>query len=284
MKKLSIVVPAYNEETAIKIVLDDIRAVMDGTGISYEVIVVDDGSTDATSDRVRETDATLITQEENRGYGAALKRGIRQAEADMVLTIDGDSSYPVTEIPNFLAAADACDMVVGARLGRWERRETPRRMARWLLNTLAGYLLETNIPDINSGMRLLKREVVMDYFHLLPSKFSFTTTLTLAMLSDRLRVHHVPIGYRKRLGKSKIRPLQDAFNFLVLIIRTVVYFNPLKVFLPISLLLCALGLGVLAWRVIVHADIAQLEILTLLLGVQVGLFGLLADIVVRRAK
>jgi hypothetical protein len=133
-------------------------------------------------------------------------------------------------------------------------------------------------------MRWFRRSVALEYFSLLPENFSFTTTITLALLSDGWKVKFVPIDYRRRRGRSKIRPFRDLYNFLLLIVRTVVYFNPLKVFLPMSLVFLALGAGVMVWRVVFRSNIGQFELLCLLMGVQVGMMGLLADLLVRRIK
>ena len=173
-------------------------------------------------------------------------------------------------------------MAVGARTGDWEDPQWLRRAAKWFLKRLASYLVESRIPDLNSGLRVFRRELALRYFHLLPSNFSFTTTITLALLSDGYRVAFLPIHYAKRVGRSKISPWRDAWSFLVLVVRTAVYFNPLKVFLPIAGVLCVWGAGVLVWRVLVYRDIAQLEVLMLLMGTQIGFMGLLADVVVRR--
>jgi len=281
IQKLSIIVPAYNEERGIKGVLDRLDAVLRGLELSYEIVVVDDGSADATVTEAQKCKVRLIRHEQNRGYGASLKTGIRHATGDTVLIMDADGSYPPEAIPVLLREAEGQDMVVGAR-GFVGGQDFFRRMAKWILKRLAGYLVETKIPDLNSGMRLFKRAVVMSYFHLLPSNFSFTTTITLALLSDGYAVRYVPIHYAKRIGRSKIRPVRDLTNFLMLIFRTIVYFNPLKVFLPISLGLCAAGIGVMSWRLAVYRDIAQSEVLMVLLGTQIGIMGLLADLVVRR--
>jgi glycosyltransferase involved in cell wall biosynthesis len=285
MDKVSIVVPVFNEERAVREVLAELCAVMKDSDVPYELIVVDDGSTDETASRIRETgEAALVSHPENRGYGAALKSGIRRATGEEVLILDADGSYPVAELPGLLAARGDCDMVVGVRQGRLSRREPLRRLGRWILKTLANYLLGTKIPDINSGMRWFRRSAALQYFNLLPENFSFTTTLTLAMLSDGRPVKYVPIQYQCRVGRSKIRPVRDLYLFLMLIIRTVVYFNPLKVFLPMGLCLLGLGTGVLVWRVLFRSNIGQFELLCLLMGVQVGFMGLLADLFVRHIK
>ena len=282
MRKLSIVIPAYNEEKGVGGVIQGIRQVMDRAPVAYELLIVDDGSTDATALNAEDAGAVVVRHSRNRGYGASLKTGILHASGDYVLIMDADGSYPPEEIPKLLSEAPQAHMVVGRRQAPVSGHNMLNRLAKRFLKMLASYLVETPIPDLNSGMRIFRPEDAKRYFYLLPSNFSFTTTITLAMLSNGMEVRYIPIEYRRRVGKSKIRPLQDMYNFLTLIVRTVVYFNPLKVFLPISLFLCASGFALLLWRMIAFGDIGEMEILALLSGLQIGFMGFLADVLVRR--
>jgi len=176
---LSIVIPAHNEEKAIGAVLDELIEVLEGQ--KYEIIVVDDGSTDKTPKIVQQKDSIkLIQHHYNKGYGAAIKTGIKNATNEVILIIDGDGSYPVKAIPELLKEADKYDMVVGARTGKEVKIQLYRRPAKWFLSKLANYLAETKIPDLNSGMRIFRRKEVERFLNILPNKFSFTTTLTLA--------------------------------------------------------------------------------------------------------
>jgi glycosyltransferase involved in cell wall biosynthesis len=230
---ISIVIPAFNEEGAISSGIREIREVMEPQDYEYEIIVVDDGSEDRTAELARAEGITVLAMPENRGYGASLKTGIRRSRFDIIVITDADGTYPAHYIPDLVAQLGEYDMVVGARTGENVAVPMVRRPAKWLLRVLAGYLAGRHIPDLNSGLRVMKKDLVRRFAHLLPSGFSFTTTITLAALCSSSLVRYSPIDYHARIGKSKIRP-GHAFDFTLLIIRTIVYFNPLKVFLPLG--------------------------------------------------
>jgi glycosyltransferase involved in cell wall biosynthesis len=278
---ITVIIPAHNEEKAIGTVLDELIAVLEGQ--EYEIIVVDDGSTDNTAKIVQQKESVKLIQHPiNKGYGAALKTGIKNATNDLISIIDGDGSYPVKAIPELFKEAGEYDMVVGARTGKEVKIQLYRKPAKWFLLNLANYLSGTKIPDLNSGMRLFRKEDVIKFFNLLPSGFSFTTTLTLAYLSNDYNVKYVPIDYYERAGKSKIKPFRDGFNFIMLIVRTITYFNPLKVFLPISIALFVFGFAILLYEGIVHRNVADLPVMLILAAFQIGFLGLLADLIVRK--
>lgn len=285
--KLSIVIPAYNEQHAIGRVLNDLKEVISRSGLDYEVIVVDDGSRDSTAEVVRASGGvTLIQHSVNRGYGAALKNGIRNADGELILTIDSDGTYLAKDIPELLKYASEYDMVVGARTSGEIRIQRARKLARYILVKLAGYMVGNKIPDLNSGLRIFRKETVRIFLGMLPSGFSFTTSLTLAYLSEGYSIKYVPIDYARREGKSKIHPIRDSLNFGLLIVRTITYFNPLKVFLPLGILLIVIGLGWLVYTIIATSGIGSAAVLTILSGLQVIIMGLLADLIVmtRRLK
>ncbi len=198
------------------------------------------------------------------------------------MIIDGDGTYPVKAIPELLEEVDNYDMVVGARTGKEVKIQLYRKPAKWFLSKLANYLVGTKIPDLNSGMRIFKKEAATDFFNILPSTFSFTTTITLAYLSNDYNVKYIPIDYDERTGKSKIKPFRDGFNFIMLIVRTITYFNPLKVFLPTSIVLFVFGFIMLLCQGIVTRNVADLPIMLIIAAFQIGFLGLLADLVVRR--
>jgi glycosyltransferase involved in cell wall biosynthesis len=277
---ISVVIPAYNEEEAIGAVVDELIDILrDG---SYEIIVVDDGSTDNTAKVVQEKRVKFIQHPHNMGYGAAIKTGIKNAANDLIMIIDGDGSYPVNAIPELLQEADQYDMVIGSRTGGEVKIQLYRRPAKWFLSMLANYLAETKIPDLNSGMRIFRRKEVEKFYNILPNKFSFTTTITLTYHTTGLLVKYVPINYYKRVGQSKIRPVKDGLNFIMLIVRTITYFNPLKVFLPISFVLFFVGLAVLLYQGLFLRNIADLPVMLILAAFQIGFLGLLADLIVRK--
>lgn len=281
---LSIVIPAHNEEKAIGAVLDELIEVLEGQ--KYEIIVVDDGSTDKTPKIVQKKDSIkLIQHHYNKGYGAAIKTGIKNATNEVILIIDGDGSYPVKAIPEFLKEADKYDMVVGARTGKEVKIQLYRRPAKWFLSKLANYLAETKIPDLNSGMRIFRRKEVERFLNILPNKFSFTTTLTLAYHTTGLLVKYVPINYYKRAGKSKIRPFKDGFNFIMLIFRTITYFNPLKVFLFVGFAFFLAAVFIFLYSALFSGRFMDVTTIVLVVAaIQTIIFGLLADLVVRRSE
>ncbi len=280
---ISVVIPAHNEEKAIGKVLDQLTKVFEGQ--SCEIIVVDDGSTDNTAKIVQEKQAKLIQHPYNKGYGSALKTGIKNATNDLILIIDGDGSYPVKAIPKLLKETDKYDMVVGARAGKEVKIQLYRRPAKWFLSKLANYLSEAKIPDLNSGMRIFRRKDIEKFFNILPSKFSFTTTITLAYHTTGRLIKYVPINYYKRAGDSKIRPFKDGFNFIILIFRTATYFNPLKVFLPLGFAFFVAAIFVFLYSTLLIGKFMDITTVILVVaGIQAVLFGLLADLVVRRSE
>ena len=272
---VSVVIPAYNEADHLAEQLRAVTEVLESTGWTYEVIVVDDGSEDGTGEAAMSSGVRVLRHQQNRGYGAALKRGIDAARHDWILITDADGTYPASAIPRLLERADENEMVVGARTTDKVQIPFSRRPAKWFLRWLASYLAGQAIPDLNSGMRLMRRELVERYRHLLPSGFSFTTTITLAAACNDHAVEFVPIDYAARLGESKIRPW-DTYDFLLLILRTVVFFNPLKVFIPMGAVLALLGLAKFIYDVFI-GNLSESAVLALLGALIVWAVGLLAD-------
>jgi glycosyltransferase involved in cell wall biosynthesis len=283
---ISVVVPAYNEEEGILDVLNQITLGLTERGWPYEVIVVDDGSKDKTAEVAKSmVEVRVLQHKRNRGYGAALKTGIRHARYQLVAITDADGTYPNDRIPDLVMKifeADS-DMVVGARTG--ERVAIPflRRPAKAFIRWLASFVAGESIPDLNSGLRVFKRLVGMSFFNLLPEGFSFTTTITLAMLTNGYLIEYVPIEYYSRVGKSKIRPVQDTLNFIQLVLRIALYFAPLKIFLPISLFLMLIGFIWAAVSTIVLGRLADASMAVIIMtAVQVAVLGFIAELLDRR--
>ena len=279
---VSVVVPAYNEEQAIAADLQSLQSELAGVPWRYELIVVNDGSEDGTGAAARSVSGVrVIEHRRNRGYGAALKTGIRHATGEIIVITDADGTYPPRYIPQLVESIQTgdCDMAVGARTGETVKIPALRKPAKWFLTRLASFLAETPIPDLNSGLRAFRRSSLVPFLSILPSGFSFTTTITLAMLCSDLCVDYFPIDYHVRKGKSKIRPIRDTYNFIVLVVKTICYFNPLKVFLPPSLLFVVVGFARLVFDLCVIHKVAGTEIVLLLSGIQLGAIGLLADVV-----
>lgn len=274
-RAVTVVIPAYNEGPHVAQQIRDVDRVMRGTGWTYEIVVVDDGSTDATAQEADATGVRVLQRVRNRGYGAALKLGVQRAAHPYILITDADGTYPVEAIPELLQRTERNAMVVGARTGRTVQVPLIRRPAKAFIRWLASYLSGEPIPDLNSGLRVMRRDLVERYAHLLPDGFSFTTTITLASISNGHPVEYVPIDYRARLGTSKIRA-RHAYDFTLLVLRVIIYFNPLKVFIPAGALLALAGLAKLGYD-IYRDNLSESAVLALLGALIVWAVGLLAD-------
>lgn len=285
---VSIIVPAHNEENGIQSVIASLLQVLERIQENQpgEIIVVNDGSTDQTQEvvnSIEDENVRLISHDTNRGYGAALKTGINASKFSWVLIIDADGTYDHSTIEKLLNHQFIYDMVVGARVGNIREIPLIRRPPKWLLTKLASYFSRRNIPDLNSGLRLMRREIVEKYLNILPDGFSFTTTITLAMISSGYNVKYVTTNYYKRKGKSKIRPIYDTINFFQLIIRTIMYFDPLRVFLPVSFLFIFSSIAVAVSSYIFFDKILDsTTVLLFVTGMQFLGIGMLADMMNRR--
>jgi len=274
-RAVSVVIPAYNEGAHVAAQVIAVRETLARSGWTHEILVVDDGSQDRTAAEADSTGARVLRRPRNRGYGAALKLGIRHATYDWILITDADGTYPVESIPALLAAAERSEMVVGARLGASVSIPLARRPAKWFLTRLASYLAGQRLPDINSGLRLIRKSLVQRYEALLPDGFSFTTTITLSAACNGHPVEYVTIDYHARLGQSKIRP-RHAYDFTLLILRTIVFFNPLKVFIPLGALVALAGVAKLGYD-ISRDNLSESAVLAFLAALIIWAVGLLAD-------
>lgn len=283
--KVSIIIPAYNEEKSIHETIKALKTVMKKTKYSYEIIVVNDGSSDGTAAVLsRETGVITLAHDRNIGYGAALKTGIKHSKGDIIAITDADGSYPVDRIPNLLTHMSKYDMVVGARKLGSKGIPFFRKPAKVMLSIMSKYITETKIPDLNSGLRCFKRELAEKYFHLFPNGFSFTTTITVASLIDGYNVKYIPITYARRIGTSKMKP-REFINFVTLLTRMAVYFKPFKFFLPIGFLLIVASFAVFFYTLMYLNQIAEITVALLFLtGLQFLALGLVADLIIKRSK
>ena len=276
---LSIIVPAFNEVNAIEQTIEGLQAVIEENGLDAEIVVVDDGSTDGTYEKAINTTARVIRVDENIGYGHSLKTGIVHSKSDFIAIIDADGTYPADKIPEMLELCRDGDMIVGNRGEAMVGVPLVRRPAKWVLNKLANLLAQRRIPDLNSGLRVFRRPSIERFLSLMPDGFSFSTTSTLCMICSKLKVTYVPITYGKRIGHSKIRPT-DFFRFMLLVVRIIVLFHPLRVFLPLGAVLFTLGIGKAIYDLF-KWNLSESAIFALLAALVVWSLGLIADMISR---
>ncbi len=277
---ITILIPGYNEEKSIGQVIDDLKKVMDVQSKEYEILVVDDGSTDKMADISREKGARVISHPRNRGTGAARTTGVINAKGELIVMIDGDCTYPTESIPELLLEMEKCDMVIGARVSEKGTHKFLRTLIKNTIKKIAELTTNTKIPDLNSGLRIVKRSIVMKYKKYLPNTHSWVSTITLVMLHNGLRVNFVPIKYFKRVGKSTFHPIADSYNYASLVIRCFMYFEPLKFFLPVSLLMGLIAVVKSIVSVVLTHSVQESDIILIFMAVLILILGLLADLIV----
>jgi glycosyltransferase involved in cell wall biosynthesis len=247
---LSVVIPAYHEEQVIFDVVSGVHEVLSEEDLSYEVIVVDDGSEDRTGEEAEKARAKVLTHAYNIGNGAAVKTGIRAAKGKIILMMDGDGQHNPGDIPGMLEKMDTFDMVVGS-LTKDSDTDVHRDFGNIFYNLLASYICNRKIKDLTSGFRAFKADIGREFLHLLPNTFSYPTTITLAVARSGYPFTYYPIQVVKRKGQSKINIIRDGLRFFLIIFKVATLFSPLKVFIPASLGLFSLGFGYGLYKVLV---------------------------------
>ncbi len=283
---VSVVLPIYNEKGHLRAEIDRIRAALEASRYSFELIVVDDGSNDGSEAELSRIEGiTLITHRRNQGSGAARRTGTTAARGRVVVWTDVDMTYPNDLIPELVDSMEGVDHVVGWRQTEEGTHKLLRTPAKWVIRKLASFLSETDIKDLNSGLRAFRRDVAMQYVHELPKGFSCVTTLTMSFLGNGYSIGFFPIQYFPRAGRSKFHWLRDTRRYILQVIRMTLSYNPLKVFLPVGLGLLVVGLVKLGfdWA---ERDfrLAANTLLIFFAALQVITVGLLADLVVRATK
>ena len=271
-RSVSVVVPAFNEATGISTVVADLAT----AGPWHEIIVVDDGSTDATAERAAAAGAVVVRHPYNKGNGAAVKSGIRRATGEFVMIIDGDGQHRPEDASRLVSRLGEYDLVIGARAVTTQAN-VARRLGNAMLNGLAGYLTGRDIPDLTSGFRGARRACLGEFLHLLPNGFSTPTTTTLAFIKAGYNVGFEPIEARPRVGSSKIRLASDGAKFLMIILKIVTIFSPLRVFIPISAASLVVGTGYAVWTIATQRHITNSSVLLIMLAVVVFLVGLVSE-------
>ena len=282
----SVIVPCYKEEESVAQTIEQLLANESDPSI-FEIIAINDGSTDGTREILekyaqRYPNVHVLNHPTNQGYGASLKTGIRKARADLIAITDADGTYPNERLPELVAACDEYDMVVGARTADDVIYSKLRAAPKYFLQRWMSWIARQHIPDINSGMRVFRKSVAERFIGILPDGFSFTVTITLAMLTNYRPTLFVPITYRKRIGRSKLRPIDDTLRFVALILRTGTYFAPLRVFFPFVGLLFLMDFASLVYD-IVHRNLTDKTVLLFLFALNAGMFALLADMIDKRS-
>ena len=269
---VSVIIPAFDEEPAIGSVIASLRAAAHWR----EIIVVDDGSTDRTAEVARGAGAKVIRHPYNIGNGASVKSGIREASSDFILIMDGDGQHTAADALRLLSYLGEYDLVVGARAYAGQA-STARHLGNTALNGLASYLTGREIPDLTSGMRAARSSGLREFLHLLPNGFSTPTTTTLSFIKAGYSVRFEPIETRARVGRSKIRLVSDGTNFLLILLKVITVFSPLRIFLPVSVFAFTLGAAYALWTAVTQHHITNSSVLLIVLAVIIFLVGLVSE-------
>ncbi len=287
---ISIIIPCFNEEETIVKVIKEVKRVMGETNYQYEIMIVDDNSTDKTVEMVENLKSSipelvLIKRPINGGAGASRKTGIKAAKGGIIVMLDGDGTYEVPAIPRLLEYFPEYDQVNGARTSEEGTYKLLRYCAKWFIRKLAIYLTGYKIPDLNTGLKAFKKDIMLKYLWVIPDGFSCVTTMTLAFLTNGYNVKYIPTKYFKRIGKSKFHPVKDSIKYLNTVFRMIIYFKPLKFFIPLALIILLAAIIKLFYGAIhVSLKVRATEIILSVAAFQVFFFGLLADLIVSSTK
>ena len=287
---VTVILPCYNEEAHVAREIERITAALDASNFSYELVVIDDKSTDNTlavlkAELPRYPHLRLMPFRRNGGSGTARRIGTAEACGRIVVWTDADMTYPNERIPEFvqyLIDHPDVDQVVGARTSEQGTHKVFRVPAKFVIRKIAETLSSTKIPDLNSGLRAFRRDVALPYLRLLPPGFSCVTTITMSFLSNQHGVDYLPIDYAKRSGTSKFHFLKDAYRYILQVLRMVMYFNPIKVLMPLALWIFFIGFVKSVVDIArYHFRLTTSTLLLLLTGLMIGSIALLADLIVR---
>jgi len=283
---VSIILPVYNEAEHLVQEVSRVRVAMDASPYSYEIIVINDGSSDDSAEVASRIEGIrFINFLQNRGSGSARKAGTQAARGRVTVWTDVDMTYPNDTIPQLVKELDGYDQVVGARTTEEGTVKALRVPAKWFIRKLASFLAGTKIPDLNSGFRAFRTDVARQYINQLPVGFSCVTTITMTFLAHGYSVKYVPIEYAKRAGESKFHWYKDTRRYATQVVRMILSYNPLRIFMPVGLGLVAIGVVKLIVDLVnLNMHVAADTLLILFAAFQVIAIGLLADLVTRATR
>jgi polyisoprenyl-phosphate glycosyltransferase len=283
-KLVSVVIPTYNEEEAIAEDIDAVIKALANSPWDFEIIMLDDGCTDRSVEIAKNKDVRIVSHPVRKGVGRARTTGIKASRGNIIVMTDADNTYPNHDIPRLLEHIDMYHMVVGARRSEQGTHPWIRGSMKLFIKKIAEYITVTKIPDLNSGLRAFRKDVVQQFFNLLPEGHSWVSTITIALLSNSYDVKFVPIDYYKRKGKSTFHPVRDTYNMILLVIRTIMYFKPLKIFFPASLIIFIFGCMRTIYDAKVLLHIKASDIIIIMFSLFLGVLGLLADMIAKLHK
>jgi glycosyltransferase involved in cell wall biosynthesis len=275
----SFIIPCFNEKPdVLKTLTDNLSGVLNRiSGLTYEIIIINDGSTKYKYPQFNSGNIKIITHSHNKGYGASILTGILSAKSEWIGITDADGTYPVEYFEEFLKYTDDFDMIVGRR--SWNDIQLIRRAPKYILQKIASFIADCDIPELNSGMRMFKKETVEKFIRLFPQRFSFTTTLTMICMTNYFNVKFIDIPYYKRSGYSNIHPIKDTIKFFSLVMRLALYFKPLRFFVPLSSFITILALLRSVRDMLLTNHLGGLALVLFFMAFQVFFFGLIAEII-----
>lgn len=282
---VSVIIPVLDEVAAVRGVIQEVRLALADQRFDWEIIVVDDGSRDGTSQSAANEGVRVVRRVESGGYGAAVKRGILEARGRIIALLDGDGSYVPAYLPSMVAFTADYDQINGARDSETGGCKLIRIPAKWLIRKFAEFVVGRKIPDLNTGMKVFKRSEALRYLWALPDGFSCSASLTMAFLSNGHPVKYVSVAYRERIGKSKFRPVRGGLAYMLTVVRLATYFKPLNVFVPLAMLLGTASVMTGGYHVLTSpTGLADTDVLLAVSSILMFSIGALADLIVARGR
>ena len=281
---ISVIIPVFNEGSIVNSTIKKLHCVLLSMNIKYEIILVNDGSTDSSFIDIKYSKHLIVlTHKKNKGYGAAIKTGIINSKYSNICITDADGTYPLDSIPKLYSKIKYADMVVGSRTGDNVNYSFLRHIPKFFLRLYVNFITNRKIPDINSGLRIFNKQKALKFHKYYPDGFSLTTTITIAFITNGYNVQYEPISYNKRVGKSKIQPIRDTLRFFQLITRLGMYFAPMKVFFPFIMGFGILFIFSIGYDLLYLNNITDKSVILLSLTLNTIFFTLIADMIHKRS-